>query len=405
MRRPSRSQLVLGALAAAALALAWLVLRPAPQRVDVARATLGPLQVTVDEEGETRVRERFVVAAPTTGRLLRMALDEGDRVEAGQLVARIEPVPLDPRDRASAEARLQAAQANKSAAEARVALARAALEQARRNAGRADRLREAGTLSQEAYEAVQLEATRARQDSEAARFAADAADHEVEAARAALIASSGRAPAEAPAPDGGNGSCAPNPCVLVHAPVSGSVLRIHEESERTVVAGTPLLSLGDPGALEIVVDVLSTDAVQVRPGALVLVEDWGGDGALRARVRRIEPSAFTKISALGVEEQRVNVIADLLDESPGLGDGFRVEARIVTWQADQALQVPASALFRRGDAWVVFVVEGGVARVREVGVGPRSRTAVEIRDGLREGDTVVLHPGDRLHDGVRVEPL
>jgi HlyD family secretion protein len=398
--RPSRA--TLGALGGALLlgALGWWVFRPAPLRVDVGRVDRGALRVTVDEEGETRVLQRYVVAAPTTGRLLRIALDEGDAIEAGAVVARIEPVPLDPRDRAAAEARLEAAAASKSAAEARVGQARAALDQAKRAARRAERLFDAGTLSAEAREEADLALTSAEREHEAALYAAEAADHEVEAARAALIAAASGASADLADPD--PRVCAPSPCVEVRAPVAGRVLRVHEESERIVAAGTPLLDLGDPDALEIVVDVLSTDAVRIETGAAMLVEEWGGARPLRAAVQRIEPSAFTKVSALGVEEQRVNVIGRLLEPAPGLGDGYRVEARIVVWEAADVLRVPASALFRAGEDWAVFVVEDGVARRRPIEVGERSRTAAEVRSGLGEGDGVVLHPSDRLADGARV---
>lgn len=396
----SRRHVFLAAAAVAVAALAWLVFRPAPIRVDVGAVRRGDLQVTVDEEGETRVRERYVVAAPTTGRVLRIALDEGDSVKAGALVARIQAAPLDPRDRAAAEARLEAAEANHQAADARVSLAKATAAQARRSARRADELRKSGTLSAEAHEEAHLELTRAKQETEAARFAADAATHEVDAARAALIAAY-----EGSAAGKHEDDCRSVPCVDVRAPVSGEVLRVREESERIVTAGTPLIEIGDPKTLEIVVDVLSKDAVRIHPGAPVQVEDWGGGHALRARVRRVEPSAFTKISALGVEEQRVNVIADFVDPPTGLGDGYRLEARIVVWQGSDVLQVPTGALFRTGNAWSVFVVEGGVARRRGVEIGHRGSAAAEVVKGLQEGDAVILHPSDRLRDGSRVKPL
>lgn len=381
--------------------LAWVVWRPAPIRVDVGLVRRGALQVTVDEEGETRVRQRYVVAAPTTGRVLRIDLDEGDPVKAGELVARIQAAPLDPRDRAAAEARLESAEANQKAADARVSLAKATREQAQRSSQRAERLRQAGTLSAEALEQAQLELTRARREYEAAQFASDAARHEVEAARAALIA----AYEDQTPPGGDEDACKKTPCVDVRAPVAGKVLRVREESERIVTAGTPLLEIGNPDALEIVVDVLSEDAVRIHPGAPVLIEDWGGGHPLHARVRRVEPSAFTKVSALGVEEQRVNVIADFVDPPSGLGDGYRVEARIVVWQGDDVLQVPTGALFRTGDTWSVFVVQGGVARLRRVEIGHRSSAAAEVSKGLEAGERVVLHPSDRIHDGSRVAPL
>jgi len=403
MRR--RSVWVVGA-AAGALVVWWLW-RPRPIAVDVAAARRGPLVVSVDEEGETRVRQRYVVAAPTSGRLLRIDLDEGDAVGAGDVVARIEPAPLGPRDLAAAQAQVEAAEATERAASARMGRAEAALDQARRDAARAEQLHRAGTLSDDAREKARLAETSAVRELEEARYAADAAAHEIEAARAVLIAAS-----SVTAPDGEDGAEAPAQppcaagarCIEVRAPVAGQVLRVLEESERIVIAGTPLLEIGDPGAIEIVSDLLSRDAVRVAPGARVLVEDWGGPGALEARVRRVEPSGFTKISALGVEEQRVNVVSDLVTPEPRLGDGYRVEVRIVVWEGADVLQVPASALFRAGEDWAVFVVERGRARQRIVEAGEQGTFDAEIRDGLAEGETVVLHPSDRLRDGARVAP-
>ena len=398
MRIPSRRSWALAAIVVVVSALAWMVFRPKPLGVDTAAVVRGDLEVTVDEEGETRVRDRYVVAAPTTGRLLRIRLDEGDPVGVGDLLARIEAVPLEPREQAAAEARLQAAEAQHSAAVARVGLARATRAQARRTEQRALRLHEAGTLSAESLEEAQLALTQAQRELEAALEAGHAAEHEVEAARAALIAAYGKS-----SPTAEPGVCSEAPCVEVRAPVAGSVLRVLEESERIVAAGTPLLVLGDASALEIVVDVLSSDAVRIHPGTPARIEEWGGRRPLRAKVRRVEPSAFTKVSALGVEEQRVNVIADLLEEAPGLGDGYRVEARIQVWRGSDAVLVPVSALFRAGERWAVFVVEDGVARRREIELGERGTHYAEVRADLSEGDTVILHPSDRLRDGVLVE--
>jgi HlyD family secretion protein len=220
---------------------------------------------------------------------------------------------------------------------------------------------------------------------ETADFRAQAAAHDVQAARAALLAHAG------------------HPLVLT-APSAGRVLRVPERSERVVSPGTPLLELGDPAGIEIVADLLSSDAVKVQPGASVRIEGWGGDSALRGRVLTVEPSGFTKVSALGVDEQRVNIVAELLDSAGRLGDRYRVEIRVVVWQGDEVLQAPASALFRRGTEWAVFVVEAGRARRRTVSIGHRTPSQVEIREGLREGETVVKNPGDRIADGVRVRP-
>ena len=397
----ARRRISIGLAAGAVLAVGWTLLRPDPVPVDVAPVARGPLRVTVDEEGETRVRDRFTITAPTAGRLLRSELDAGDAVEPGMLIARIEPLPLDPRTHAGALARLEAAEATLSAARARVALTNAALEQARRSAARAEQLREKGTLSAEGYELAMLEQTRQEQESAAARFAADAAEHDAEATRAALLATQDSAAETAPA----RGDKRPSSRVEVRSPAAGRVLRVLEESERIIAAGTPLLEIGDPDSLELVIDVLSTDAVRIHPSARVIVEEWGGDGALEASVRRVEPSGFTKVSALGVEEQRVNVIADLAEPNPALGDGYRFEARIVVWEGPDVLQVPASALFRQAGAWSVFVVEGRRARRREVTIGQRGGFAAEIREGLSPGETVVLYPSDRLADGVRIRAL
>lgn len=380
-----------------ALGLLVVYLRPAAVRVDVARATRGPMQVTVDEEGMTRVRDRFVITAPVAGRVERIPLHQGDLVQTGTLAARLYPAPLDPRTRAEASAHLESTQAAKRAADARVEQARAAAEQARRSAQRARRLRAAGTLSAEERELAELAEATADKELEAATFAARAADYDVQAARAALLAPGGEETALVATCVPGAGSC-----MELRSPITGRVLRVPHESERVVAAGEPLVELGDPTQMEIVVDVLSTDAVKVRAGAPVLVEDWGGEGTLHARVRLVEPSGVTKVSALGVEEQRVDVIADFTEVPTPLGDGFRLEARIVVWDADGILKVPSSALFRRGALWNVFVVDGGRARHRDVETGQRNSREVEILRGLKEGELVILHPSDEIGDGVRV---
>lgn len=393
----SRRRIAAIALGLLAVAGVFWLLRPARIAVDVAEVGRGALRQTVDEEGETRVRQRYTIAAPTTGRLLRIGIDEGQDVDAGATVAQIEPAPLDPRDLASARARLEAAEATKRAADAGVRRAEAALEQAKRDAARAERLFQAGTLSTDGREKAKLAEIDAAQAFEAARFAADAALHEVEAARAVLLATG--------TPSAPGTACADErPCVDVRAPVAGQVLRIFEESERIVAAGMPLVEIGDPASIEIVVDILSTDAVRVSPGARVSIEKWGGEGDLEARVHLVEPSAFTKVSALGVEEQRVNVIAHLASPEPRLGDRYRVEARIVLWEGEDVIQVPASALFRRGTDWAVFVVDGGRARLREVEVGHLATFDAEIVRGLTVGEAVILHPSDRVSDGTRVVP-
>jgi HlyD family secretion protein len=397
---PSRRRLAASAGAAVLVLLGWWALRPAAVAVELGAVTRGPLEVTVDEEGETRVRQRFVVAAPATGRLLRLVLDAGDPIAAGDVVARIVPAPLDPRDRAAAEARLAAAEDARRGAAARAELAAAALAQAERDLARAEQLQAAGARSDEALETARLSRTRAQREREAASFASAAAEHDADAARAVLMAARASRAESALSLDD---PCAtPGACIEIRSPVAGHVLRVHEESERIVAAGTPLLDVGDPAALEIVVDVLSADAVKIEAGAPMWVDEWGGARSLRAAVRRVEPSGFTKISALGVEEQRVNVIADFVDAPDGLGDAYRIEARIVVWHADDVLRVPASALFRHAEGWAVFVADAGVARRREVQIGARGPFQAEVAGGLEDGDRVVLHPSDRLHDGARI---
>jgi HlyD family secretion protein len=389
----SQRRIVLTFIVLILAGIGYLWLRPQAVRVETAAAVRGPMQVTVDEEGETRVRDRFVVAAPLSGRIERITLDEGDRVTAGTVVVRMYPQPLDPRTFAEGTAHLEAALAAKREAAARVEQARAAVVQAVRAASRARKLSKDGTISAEELELAVLNETTRQKELEAAEFSARKADYEMRAAEAALLAASGRT-------DGG-----PNAEVELQSPVDGTVLRILEESERVVSVGTPLVEIGDPTDLEIVVDILSTDAVPVRAQAPVLIEDWGGDHPLQARVRLVEPSGFTKISALGVEEQRVNVVADFVDKPGALGDGYRVEARIVVWKSDDVLKVPSSALFRRRGAWNVFVVEAGKARHRAVEVGHRNPVEAEITAGIKDGERVILHPSDLLDDGVRVAAL
>ncbi|HSP99585.1 MAG TPA: HlyD family efflux transporter periplasmic adaptor subunit [Candidatus Dormibacteraeota bacterium] len=396
-----RRRAAAGAALVLAAVLVWFVFRPAPVRVEVGRVERGRLMVTVDEEGETRVRDRFVVTAPIAGRVARLTLEPGDPLQQGTVVARMHPVPLDPRARAEAEARLEAAQAAVREATAQVGNARAALEQAQRSAARARQLGRAGTIPEEEQELAELDETSRGKELEAAQFAERAAAYHLEAARAALMAPGNLASqAMVAACESGEPGC-----IELRAPVAGRVLRVPEKSERVVAPGEPLLEIGDPTALEIVVDLLSTDAVKVHPGATMLIEEWGGPAPLPARVRRVEPSGFTKVSALGVEEQRVNVIGDFTGDTGGLGDGYRVEARIVVAEADDVLLVPSSALFRRQDAWHVFAVVDGRATLRQVEIGRGTPQQTELLGGLAAGDAVVLHPSDQVADGVRVAPL
>ncbi len=377
----------------AAVFAVTIALRPTPIRVEVARVQRGPLQVTIDGEGKTRVRDRFVMAAPVTGKLARIDLKRGNAVARDELVARIDPLPLtplDPRQLAEAKARVAAAEQLRNEANAVVEHARADCEQALREFARAEKLIETGDVSSQEFERARNAEQTCRQQLDAARFRSAAAASDVEVAKAALIAVE---------QSGASGKTA---TVVVRAPVAGRVLRVVEENERVVMAGTPLVELSNT-TLEIVIDVLSTDAVKITPGAKVLIEGWGGDKALQARVRLIEPSGFTKISALGVEEQRVNVIADFVEDPGPLGDGYRVEARLVLWESASVLRVPASALFRKGQAWGVFVLENGQARQRLIEIDHRTAFDVEVLKGLNEGTQVIIHPNNLIAEGSRVK--
>ncbi len=388
-KRRSARRVAWAAAALVLLSLGVWSMQPAPLEVETARVARGPLRVTVDEDGVTRVRDRFVIAAPVAGRLLRVELDEGDAVAAGDVVARIAAAPLDARTVEQGQARVAAAEAAAREAGAAVAQLRAELAQARRDAGRIRTLERAGAISEQRAEQAETEVTVRERGVALAQVRVRSAEAEVRSARAALS-------------DADPGRLAGATVTLVRSPVRGRVLRVAQESETPVAPGTPLVELGDAEALEVLVDVLSTDAVRIRPGMPMVIEEWGGSGVLRGQVRTVSPAAFTKVSALGVEEQRVNVVGDLLDAPGGLGAGYRVEARVVTWEAAGVLKVPTSSLFRSGSGWGVFVVEAGRARLREVAVGHRGEAEAEVLGGLREGDTVVLYPSDKVGDAVRV---
>ena len=379
-------------VAAVVVGLLMMWLRPTPTKVDVAGVSREAMTVTVDGEGKTRVRDRYVVAAPVAGRLRRILLRRGDAVKSGQLIAQIDPLPLsplDPRQRAEAVARVNAAEDAKREIDRMVERNKATYDQARRELERSEVLVRDGYASRQELERAQTAVSTSLREYEAARSRAESAAHEVEVTRAALLARNQSSPAAT---------------VKVHAPTDGRVLRVVEESERVITAGAPLVEVSNPSKLEVVIELLSTDAVKVSPGAKVFIEAWGGPEALEARVRLIEPSAFTKVSALGIEEQRVNVIADLTAPSSVLGDGYRVEGRVVVWHSDSVLQVPVSALFRNGDVWSLFVVEDGRARLRQVEVGQRTPRAVEIKSGVEADDEVIVHPANDITEGTRVEP-
>ena len=393
---------------------------PRPVMVETARVTRAPMEVAVEEEGRTRVKERYEVYAPVGGYVRRIELEAGDPVEQGQVVAELDPLlstVLDPRSRAEAEARVRAArsalararsEAERAEAEARVRAARSALARARSEAERAEAEAELAAQEFERKSDLLTRELISRSEFDAAESAKRAADAAAKAARSAVQVARYDLDAAAAVLEysAAGGTGAPAETVQLRSPVSGAVLKRYRESEGVVESGTPLVELGDPGELEVEVEVLSKDAVRIRPGGRVLFERWGGGDALEGVVRTIEPRGFTKISALGVEEQRVLVIADLVSPREAwtrLGDAYRVEARFIVWSTDDALTVPASALFRRNGAWSVFAVKDGEAVLRTVEVGQNNGLTAEVLEGLEEGQPVVVHPDDEVSDGVSVE--
>ena len=386
---------------AAVLVVGLLVFafRPRPVDVDLAPVVRGPLRVTVDEDGKTRIKERYVVSSPLAGRLLRIDLEPGDAVTRGSsLLAVLEPRDpslLDARELASAQARVRAQEAALDRARAEVERTRAAMEFAESDLARARQAAERKVISKEELERTILFDRQSQESFRAARFAEDMTRYELELAQAALLVAQGK--------DADNTQ---DSHFEINSPITGRVLRVFQESATVVNAGAELLEVGDPTDLEVEVDVLSSDAVKIRPNARVVLEQWGGSEPLEGKVLLVEPSAFTKISALGVEEQRVNVIIELVTPAKdrgSLGDAFRVEARIVIWEGDQILKVPTSALFRTGQQWTVFVTNSNRVLLRPVEIGQRNDLEAQVLSGLSEGDRVVMHPSDKLQDGVRIE--
>jgi HlyD family secretion protein len=381
-----------GIIAAASFAIIVLLvfaLRPTPATVETATAELTQLQVTVDEDGRTRAVDRYVVTAPVSGEVERIELREGARLERGDVIARIQPLQLDAPTETALRAALESADARRTAAVAARQQAEAAHEQARREVERRRILVEQGALAGEQLEQYTLALRLREQELSAAAQGLRAAEADVAAARAALLA------ARTGTTQGGG--------IPVRAPAGGVLLRVAERSARVVAAGSPLVEIGDPQAIEVVIDVLTTEAVRIRPGMRATVHAWGGE-PVGATVRLVEPSAFTRLSALGVEEQRVNVVLDLDHRPAELGDGYRVEASIVVWSAPEVLTVPAAALFRDRAGWALFVVEDGRARLRQVTAGERSGAHTQILDGIVAGDVVIIFPPDELTDGARVRP-
>ncbi|MBP9900205.1 MAG: efflux RND transporter periplasmic adaptor subunit [Verrucomicrobia bacterium] len=377
----------LGAGLLVALIIIGFIPRPVP--VETTRVTQGKLRATVNEEGKTRIQQRYVISAPVTGHLRRIPFKAGAEVAAGKTVlAVIDPVApamLDARNRALAEARRDTAAANLDKAKE---AERYAVSELRR----IEKLLAESSASQQELEGAQWRATSAAKDF----TAAESALREVETELKEFLVSDGSTTNRVRAP------------VAITSPTSGRVLHVFEESTRVVTAGTPLVTVGDPADLEAIIEVLSRDGAAIAPGAKVELEQWGGGEPLAARVRLVEPAAFLKVSALGVEEQRVNVVVDFVtpyEQRRNLGDNFRVEARIVVWEADLTLKVPAGALFRRGQNWAAFVMHDGRAELRRVTAGRSSGSEMQILDGLKAGEEVILYPGDRVKAGQRVKPI
>ena len=370
---------------------------PRPVLVETVAVSRGPLQATIVEEGKTRVVDRYGVSAPVAGTLSRMSFDVGDEVRAGTVLARLHPLrsaTLDGRSRAQAGADLAVAEAALAKAEDDVETARSDVRYWEVELPRTRRGVEAGVIAAERLDHALAGERKAQAVLSAAEQQIEVAQTEVEAARVALQYSEGRA---------SSGSAE---IVTVRSPVSGRILKVHQENEAVVQASQLLLELADPGGLEVEVEVLSSDAVRIEAGMRVLLERWGGPQPLEAVVRLVEPVAFTKISALGVEEQRVLVIVDIAspkEEWKNLGDRYRVEARFVTWEGQNVLQVPSSALFRSQKGWAVFLVDGPTAKLRPVTIGMRGGFADEIVAGVSAGEIVINHPSDAVTDGGLIE--
>jgi HlyD family secretion protein len=371
--------------------------RPQPVPVETAEVRQGAFELTVDEDGKTRVRERYVVSAPVAGRLARVRVKAGDAVRAGAAVAELSPVApamIDARTARELNERVGVAEAALDQARAKVARAEAALEQAQTDVTRQEQLRSDGFVAAAVLDQALLAARVQAKELEATRFAQLGAAHDLAQARAAVMRAREAATTRRP------GTAWP-----IESPVDGHVLRVLQESETVVAVGTPLLEVADPTQLEVVVDVLSTDGRRIATGARVDI-DAGPGPRLVGRVRRVEPAAFTKVSALGVEEQRVNVIVDIVsppEQWHGLGDQFRIDARIVVFERASAVIAPVAALFRDGQQWAVYVAADGQAKKRQVKVGARTPSDAWIEDGLVRGERVVVYPSDSVADGKRLK--
>lgn len=378
--------------------VAWFLLRPAPLAVELAMISVGPLTVTANEDGVTRIRERYEVSTPLAGRVLRLTHNVGDAVSADEtILARMEPTHpdlLDPRAVAQAQARVKAAQRRLEIARLQLETAKAETDHAETERVRLYQLRDQDAVSEAELNQATL-ASRLKSDAQrAAQYAIEIADYELELEHAALLLTKADGSADAKEME-----------LEIRAPINGRILRILHENTAVVPAGTVLMEIGDPQDLEILVDVLSRDAVRIKPGASVRIMRWGGDTPLHGSVRYVEPSGFTKFSALGVEEQRVNVVIDLIESAESrqlLGDAFRVEAEITLWHADSVVKIPTHSLFRIGDRWAAFFVSDDLAIQREVTIGQMNGREAAVIQGDVDGEYVIQYPGDNVRSGLRV---
>jgi len=373
---------------------------PKTQEVDLVYVSREPLQVTIEEEGRPRLKERYVVSAPTAGYMRRIDVKVGDSIRKGQILVALEPLPsraLDPRSRAEAEATVSAAQAGLDAAMEKERAATADADYIEKRLERIKNLYAKRYVAKDQFDQTEAEAKKARSVQRSAKAAVDVSRSELERIKSTLRNFSG------------SGRPEKRDTVYVSSPVGGSVFRIYRESEGAVNVSEPLMDIGNLRNLEVRIEVLSSDAVKIKKGMTVLFKRWGGEGTLTGTVRVVEPAGFTKVSSLGVEEQRVLVIADITSPPETwrtLGDGFRLEAHFIVWGGENILQVPASALFRseRKKEWAVFVIDNGRARHRTVEVGQRNGLSAEIISGLKEKDKVIAHPDDAISDDTRIRP-
>ena len=383
----SKTQRITAISGLVVVAILLFVMKPSPLQVDAESIRKGELTVTLDGEGMTRVRDSFTVASPVNGRVERITLEEGDFVQKNSVVARVTPPPLNTREFEEAEARSRSAEAVLEAARASERQVQVDLDQAARKYNRYKNLYGKGAVAAETFEEVKTAWQVLQKQHQAALLNVESARYDFEAALSVIGQS-------------GSGNT-----VNVFAPDSGRVLRVFEKSERVVSAGTPLVEMGNPEDIELVIDVLSSDAVKVEPDMRVQVEEWGGGTVLSGVVRTVEPAAFTKISALGIEEKRVNIIVDLEEPESRLGDNYRIQAKIILWQGGGVLQVPVSSIFRGDQGWNVFVIRNGKAVRQPITIGKRGTYYAEVLDGLEEGDVVVIHPTNDLEDDMRVKVM